>query len=336
MFENIGKAFADVGNSIKKGTQSFSETVSLNSRIDECKKELDNCFLQLGHNFYEKNRTSVPEEYKGIFDNIDLLNRTIIQCQDQIKVIKGIRQCPKCGADVAANVMFCGNCGYSMPPAQAAKPAPSGPVCPSCGAPLEPDALFCTSCGAKLQAAAQPTGGFEQNTQNYSYSQPVYEQPTQQVQQPYGEPARSEEPAEPEQPVPEAPVQEKTSFAEAVTEAPVTEQPAEEAPSVEEPAAEESSGEEIPVPEQQPVFEEPEQQPVFEQQAPADKICPRCGTRLASDAAFCNNCGESLLGMQQGQGAYAQAPVQERYCPNCGTRLEEDALFCAECGTKVG
>ena len=328
MFENLGKKIVGFGNGVKRGTQTFSETVSLNAKIDECKKELANCYSQLGQNYYERNKNNAPAEYQGIFDRITMLNQTIVQCQEQIKIIKGVRQCPNCGADVASNVMFCGNCGYSMPPSAGAQAPANGPVCANCGAPLEADAMFCTTCGAKVTAPVQ---------------QPVYEQPASQPQQ-YGQPAY-------EQPVYEQPAQQSELYGQPIQQPENSEQPASQ------PGAFEQSA-----------FQAGEEQPADEA---AGRICPKCGTQLAFDAAFCNNCGASLLAEEAApqenynynQPAYgvteevqAEQPAVEevpefqgseqpgigqpaedvKSCPNCGTKLESDALFCAECGTKVG
>ncbi len=72
--------------------------------------------------------------------------------------------CPKCGAELATDAMFCIVCGN--PIAQnAAAPAPapvnampvSQGTCTRCGAPLDADALFCIVCGAQVEArGAQP------------------------------------------------------------------------------------------------------------------------------------------------------------------------------------
>ncbi len=173
--------------------------------------------------------------------------------------------------------------------------------------------------------------------------QPVYEQPASQPQQ-YGQPAY-------EQPVYEQPAQQSELYGQPIQQPENSEQPASQ------PGAFEQSA-----------FQAGEEQPADEA---AGRICPKCGTQLAFDAAFCNNCGASLLAEEAApqenynynQPAYgvteevqAEQPAVEevpefqgseqpgsgqpaedvKFCPNCGTKLESDALFCAECGTKVG
>ncbi len=320
MFENIGKKIVNAGKGVVRGTQTFSETVSLNARIDECRKNLNNCYSQLGQAYYTRAQGNIPPEFKGIFDQIQMLNQNIIQLQEQIKIVKGIRQCPNCGAEVPNNVMFCGNCGYSMPPVQSRGSA-NGPVCSNCGAPLEAGAAFCTNCGAKAAQPEQPDlgGGFPETSPQPAPG--AYMQP-----EPYSQP-------------------------------------------------------EV----QNTVFAKTEPEPI-PQPEPAGRVCPNCGTPAAEDAAFCNECGASLLTEEKPRESYSyggpgSAPSDEdarqpefspsgagmmeapsdldqpsgfeyqnfqqssdmkentpagKVCPSCGTRLEEDAVFCSECGTRVG
>ena len=51
--------------------------------------------------------------------------------------------CGQCGAEVAAGVQFCGNCGAAL------KQEPA--KCPYCKTELKGDSQFCGNCGAKLQ-----------------------------------------------------------------------------------------------------------------------------------------------------------------------------------------
>lgn len=53
------------------------------------------------------------------------------------------------------------------------------------------------------------------------------------------------------------------------------------------------------------------------------RVCPNCGPRPEDNAAFCSNCGRSLV-----------TPSGPR-CARCGAELPDGAKFCAECGGAI-
>ena len=54
-------------------------------------------------------------------------------------------QCPRCYAENAAGMRFCGQCA-----------APLASVCPSCGAANPPENKFCGQCAAPLGQHTRP------------------------------------------------------------------------------------------------------------------------------------------------------------------------------------
>lgn len=149
MFENISKKIANVSRGAVNGTKKIAESISIGSQVDEYKKELTECYMKLGETYYNRTNVNVPEEYQGIFERIKVLELQITQLQEQMKRVKGIRNCPKCGQEVAEDAIFCPNCGFSLPPVVMAPPESQVPQkhCPSCGSMVDEDAVFCTECG---------------------------------------------------------------------------------------------------------------------------------------------------------------------------------------------
>ena len=64
-------------------------------------------------------------------------------------------------------------------------------------------------------------------------------------------------------------------------------------------------------------------------QAAQAKVCPACGPRPETDAAFCSECGQKLI------APAAESAKGESFCTSCGSGLPDGARFCGECGTKV-
>lgn len=62
------------------------------------------------------------------------------------------RQCPHCGAALAAEARFCASCGQAVAPVPFSPPLIEN-QCPACGTALLPGALFCAECGHHLKAS---------------------------------------------------------------------------------------------------------------------------------------------------------------------------------------
>lgn len=76
----------------------------------------------------------------------------IIEYQDLILDIKGIKKCPRCGNEIVKTALFCTNCGFSLAPAvkEEEKEKVGGNICPKCNTDLPDGAAFCIECGNKI------------------------------------------------------------------------------------------------------------------------------------------------------------------------------------------
>ncbi len=154
-FDDFGKKMSQVGQNAAQQTKIIAETAKLNSRISDEEKQINNLYIQIGKNYFEANKDNDSAEYKELMVGITDAQARIAQYQEQIRVVKGIRNCPNCGAEVPNNSAFCNSCGAKMP-AQETAPvaaAPASVKCPQCGTDVAAGSKFCDGCGCDLSNA---------------------------------------------------------------------------------------------------------------------------------------------------------------------------------------
>jgi len=59
--------------------------------------------------------------------------------------------------------------------------------------------------------------------------------------------------------------------------------------------------------------------------------CPNCGMEVPDGAAFCDNCGAALAGVQ----APPAVTGGDYHCPNCGNSVLPGEAFCGNCGAAL-
>ena len=159
-FDNLGKKISQAGQTAVQKTKEMADIAKLNSSISDEEKKIDNSYREIGKLYVslhdEEHEAAFAELIAGIHD----AEKKISEYQQQIKDIKGVICCEKCGAEVANNAAFCSACGAPMPVVKPVETeaAEEGAKCSKCGAALTPGMKFCTSCGSPVEepAAEEP------------------------------------------------------------------------------------------------------------------------------------------------------------------------------------
>ena len=290
-FDKIGETISSKSKGVAQKAKDLAEVSDLNKQINQCNQKINDSYMEIGYYYYQAHKDDGDDPFAAQCANIRQAMDQADALRAQIQVIKGVKVCPNCHAEIPKDSQFCGYCGCRITPQGQAMPQNSAPY---------------------GQADVQQPFG---QPQAPGYEQPVYGQP----QAPgYEQPAYGQ-PQTPgyEQPAP--------AYGEAPQAAPVYEQPApvygeapQAAPVYEQPApAYGEAPQAVPVPEQPaPAYgeEPPQPAPVYEQPAPAESqplpslektqsafssevspsVCPGCGSPVAEEDVFCGECGRKL------------------------------------------
>lgn len=151
-FDDFGKKLSKVGQEAAAQTKIFAETAKINAKIAEEEKQINNLYLQIGKSFFEANNENPSAEYADLMIGIKDAQARISQYKEQIGTIKGVRNCPSCGAEVTNGSAFCNSCGAKMPDdfTPSVSAAPASVKCPQCGCDVAAGASFCNICGCDL------------------------------------------------------------------------------------------------------------------------------------------------------------------------------------------
>lgn len=146
-FDDLGKKISQAGQTAVQKTKDFGEITKINSVISDEEKNIERAYRELGKLYFEHHATDPEEAFAPLVKNIRSSAQKIIDCRNQIKDLRGVVCCEKCGAEIPNNVSFCSACGAPAPKIA----VPEQPKCPKCGAIASADTVFCTSCGTKIK-----------------------------------------------------------------------------------------------------------------------------------------------------------------------------------------
>lgn len=148
-FDDMNRQLTRMGQSAIKKTKDVSESVRISSAIREEENKQDEWFRQMGQYFFENYSDQADGELRVLCSNVMQSKAQILRYNEQLKELKGMIQCPNCGAQIAENSMFCNVCGTKI---ERNTISPAGKICKNCGATLEQGQRFCIKCGTEVKS----------------------------------------------------------------------------------------------------------------------------------------------------------------------------------------
>ena len=119
LWDNITQKAAAVTDKAVHQAKNFTEQVKLRNQISEAQSTITDCYTQIGKQYAVAHPEDFDEAYAPMMAAIAGANRQIASLQEQLRDLKKVALCPKCGAEVSKDVSYCGACGAEMP-----KPTP--------------------------------------------------------------------------------------------------------------------------------------------------------------------------------------------------------------------
>jgi RNA polymerase subunit RPABC4/transcription elongation factor Spt4 len=150
-FEKIGEKITSTSKDVAKKTKEITEVTKLNSQINSEEDKIKVKYSEIGKLYYESFMAAPNEEFAGLCNAITESLNKIDSLKNTIQVIKGVKKCQSCGAEIINSAQFCNVCGSKINFAEEIPTLDlSQPKCTNCGELITGDSMFCSGCGNKI------------------------------------------------------------------------------------------------------------------------------------------------------------------------------------------
>lgn len=114
-FDDLGKKISQAGqNAVQKGKE-LADIARINSAISDEERKINDSYCEIGKLYFSLRGENPDVDFAALVAGIHESGNKIAEYRQQIKDIKGVVCCEKCGAEVSSNAAFCSSCGAPMP-----------------------------------------------------------------------------------------------------------------------------------------------------------------------------------------------------------------------------
>ena len=114
-WDNLGKKASEAADKVAQQAKVISETAKLNSSVSEEERKISANYSEIGKLYVSLHKDDCEEAFAELIAAITESEAKIAEYKEQIKVIKGVAVCEKCGAELPRGTAFCSACGAPMP-----------------------------------------------------------------------------------------------------------------------------------------------------------------------------------------------------------------------------
>ena len=104
-----------VGSTIARKAKEAAGISSLNSQIGAQEDIINKLCLEIGETVYEKRQLFPDSVLSEKYTAVSNAYAEIAHLKSEIIAVKGAKQCPNCGIEVAMSSSFCPSCGSAVP-----------------------------------------------------------------------------------------------------------------------------------------------------------------------------------------------------------------------------
>ncbi len=115
IMDKIGQATSNTCKITVTKTSKMAQRAKLKMYINQCKNQIEEDYRAIGKKVYEKHvreeNIDISKDLYEECERIDELSKKIENSIEHILILKNMKKCPQCYAEIMIDYNFCPNCG---------------------------------------------------------------------------------------------------------------------------------------------------------------------------------------------------------------------------------